>query len=372
MEREARKLNIAIVSEFHVAGLAGGGERRIYELSRRLVARGHRVTWICMCQPGKGDFEGIHVLPLGSLVKSPPQRSLNNFASYSLRLFWHLCRTKYDIVDAQTYSPLLISYFASLFSRTPMLGTVHDVRTSSGNDFHQMDPLARAIESVVLRIPARALITVSQFTRNALVSRYKRSPDQVHVVSNAVTTEIISRSPLPHKERELIFVGRLVPGKGIQHFIDLCDTLECRGAIIGQGPLLAQIEQECSRRPHIEFIGRLENYADVIGEMKQSKVLVLPSSREGFGLVLAEAAAAGIPTVAYSAGGVAEVIVDKVTGFLVEPGDSAGLAVAARTALEPENCKRMGDSAQRHVAHNFSWDRSVVELEGLYRKYALP
>src|SRR5207248_10173028 len=79
------------------------------------------------------------------------------------------------------------------------------------------------------------------------------------------------------------------------------------------------------------------------GVMGALDVLVLPSRREGFGLVLAEAMAAGTPVVATRVGGLPELVEDGVTGALVAPGDPAALAAGVLRALDQR--ERMGARA---------------------------
>ena len=111
----------------------------------------------------------------------------------------------------------------------------------------------------------------------------------------------------------------------------------------------------------------LEENRDVLAEIARSRALILPSSREGLGLVILEAATLGVPSVAYAVGGVPEVIEDKVTGLLVPPANFSGMLEAMNWILKEDNACNLGSAAKARIAALFSWDKTVKLLEALYR-----
>jgi len=118
----------------------------------------------------------------------------------------------------------------------------------------------------------------------------------------------------------------------------------------------------------VEFCGNLPNHVAVIGRMKSARVLVLPSTREGFGLVLAEAMACGTPCVAYDVPAVREVLSDGAAGVLVAPRDVEGLAMAIDHLLDDAaERERLIAAGRRQVAEHFAADRFA---EGMLAVYA--
>jgi glycosyltransferase involved in cell wall biosynthesis len=96
-------------------------------------------------------------------------------------------------------------------------------------------------------------------------------------------------------------------------------------------------------------------------------VAVLTSENEGMPVCLMEAAACGVPTVATAVGGVPELVEDGVTGFLVPPGDTAGLAAALLKLMQDLSlAARMGTSARRRAETHFSVRRQVDRLLSLW------
>jgi glycosyltransferase involved in cell wall biosynthesis len=106
--------------------------------------------------------------------------------------------------------------------------------------------------------------------------------------------------------------------------------------------------------------------------MKSFDVLVFPSHREGFGLVLVEAMAAGRPVVASAVGPIPEIVVDGVTGLLVPSFDPAAYADGlARVLTEPATAGAMG-TAGSQFARRFDWRRASIDLLAIYEELTGP
>jgi glycosyltransferase involved in cell wall biosynthesis len=118
----------------------------------------------------------------------------------------------------------------------------------------------------------------------------------------------------------------------------------------------------------VEFYGSLADHAADTGRMKSAGVLVLPSTREGFGLVLAEAMACGTPCVAYDVPAVREVLADGEAGVLVAPRDVEGLTRAIDRLLDDSaERERLVAAGRKQVAACFAADRFA---EGMLAVYA--
>ncbi len=348
-------MKIAIVSEFCVPFFAGGGEQRYYEVAKGLVAKGHDVTWVCMRQGKKRELDGINLLQIGPKIKNPPHRSSFQFIHYMIALFFHFVFHRYDVVDAQTFSPLPPVWLATLITRQKMFATIHDVASVEKDQWTTGG--SSLLEKIIYKIPYKRIITVSHFVKKQLVKQYGIKTERIIVVHNGIDTNV--GSPLK-KTRDCIFVGRLVKHKHPMDFIKATKGL--RAAIIGSGPLEKQIRGECEKN-NVEFIGRLEKYSDVIKEIKKSKVLVLPSTREGLGLVIAEAGACDVPSVAYEGTGVEDIITQE-TGVLTKRNPKA-LREGIQQALKD---KQMGERMKKRVLTNFSTKQMVENIERVYVK----
>ena len=142
-----------------------------------------------------------------------------------------------------------------------------------------------------------------------------------------------------------------------------------RLVVAGRGrmaePLLAQARRLRVRRA-VRFAGHLSD-ADLAAVLAAVDAVVLPSRYEPFGMVALEAAAAGAPLVASTAGGLGEVVVDGTTGLSVAPGDTEGLVTAVRRVLDdPASARRRASAARSRLATDFDWTRIALDTAAVY------
>lgn len=176
--------------------------------------------------------------------------------------------------------------------------------------------------------------------------------------------------PWPSRPGPIIgFVGRIEPLKGPLDLVRAAPAIRAgapgaRLVLVGaDGPRrYAHTIAEEAMAADMERHGWVDGAAGLMGALD---VLVLPSRREGFGLVLAEAMAAGTPVVATRVGGIPELVEDGRTGVLVEPGDPAALARAILVVLDrPEELARNARAAvARHSVERHA-DRVEASLAG--------
>jgi glycosyltransferase involved in cell wall biosynthesis len=394
-ERSAGLVNILIVSEMSVPYAVGGGEVRYALLSRELVRRGHVVTWLSMRQRESPDdevIEGVRHLHRGPRITSPPSRPLLAMLRFMATAFCHILTHRYDIVDTQTYAPLPAVWLACLLSRQRMVATIHDTSSAAagiaGADDQWLSArdrwLVKPIEKLLYRLPYRRIVTVSQAVAEDLVRRFGVKPSRISVVANGVDVAAIDAAPVSDKPVDLLFVGRVVPHKHVEDFLEVTARMVARrrsaggapitAAVVGGGPLLERMRhtaQELGVGAVVEFTGDLPAHSDVIARMKAAKVLVLPSTREGFGLVLAEAMAAATAIAAYDIPPVRETVgpeladqlapsrnVAILTDIVAKLLDSDGLreerrAVGIRRVRERLSAKRFTDEMiQVYVANS--------------------
>ncbi|QEC46279.1 glycosyltransferase family 4 protein [Baekduia soli] len=163
------------------------------------------------------------------------------------------------------------------------------------------------------------------------------------------------------------FVGRLVPRKGPLELVRAAPAIraarpDVRIVIVGDDPYEDEDPEYAAAvraAPGVDHVGRVQEAATILSRLD---VLVLPSLEEPFGTVVAEAMAAGTPVVATRVDGLPELVADGVTGALVEPGDTAALAVAVLRVLDDREA--MG-AAAREAAGRFGADAYADRVEDL-------
>ncbi len=371
-------MKICIVSDFFVPHYSGGGEIRYFEIAKRLVEKGHQVDVICMkiAQAELSEeIAGINVHHIGPTIENPPQRSGIDFIRFMGAVFHWILTHDYDIIDAQTYAPLIPAFLSAKLKRIPIIGTIHDVSSGEDDQWLQSSRTAAFAEKILARLPYDKIITVSNATKKALVKYYGTKDERIEVVYNGVDLALIDSVNVEEKqEHSLIFVGRLAPHKHVDHILEVLKLLkneipDIKLKIVGNGiekENLMQLTATWGLEDSVIFLHDL-SYLEVIAEMKKSTVLVLPSTREGFGMVLAEANACEIPVIAYSSGGVVEVVQDAYNGFLVTAGDLENLEKKIQFLLnDPADGIKMGKNGRNNVETYFTWDIIVEEILKVY------
>jgi glycosyltransferase involved in cell wall biosynthesis len=130
------------------------------------------------------------------------------------------------------------------------------------------------------------------------------------------------------------------------------------------GQSIKKLSQELGLAERIVWLGFYERIHEIF---KAIDLLVLPSEEESFGRVLIEAMAARKPVVATTVGGIPEIVVDGVTGFLVPPKSPSNLAQSIiRILKDPELAEAMGQAGRQRVEKYFSLDQYVEDVEEVY------
>jgi glycosyltransferase involved in cell wall biosynthesis len=171
----------------------------------------------------------------------------------------------------------------------------------------------------------------------------------------------------------VLFVGRLVPYKGVDILLQAVKELDAVALIVGDGPMRSGLEalaQQLGISDRVRFLGSVAD-AELAALYRACSVFVLPSvtRQEAFGVVQLEAMAAGRPVVSTDVGtGVGWVNRHGETGYVVPPRDPVALREGIRRLLaDPELQKSMGDAAMRRAGSVFSIERMIDGTLALYR-----
>jgi len=181
-------------------------------------------------------------------------------------------------------------------------------------------------------------------------------------------------------ELAIMCVSRMVDGKRQEILLDACAALSAaaiRCVLVGDGPganRLRRRAKDADLAGRAIFTGHRDDVADLLGA---ADVFVLPAEQEGFGRVVIEAMASGLPVVAADSGGPAEIVDDDTSGLLFASGSSASLADRLeRLCAEPALRRRLGKAARRRVHDEYTMQahtQRVVELyEELLGRYGAP
>jgi glycosyltransferase involved in cell wall biosynthesis len=201
--------------------------------------------------------------------------------------------------------------------------------------------LARRATSLARRVLRRARLVIC--ASNALAdSARELGAREVRVIPSGVDVpvEVAEEAEPP----EVLFAGRLSPEKGILELVEAANGMTL--VVAGDGPLRDRVPGALGFVPH-HALGSL---------YERAAVVAVPSHREGFGVVCAEAMAYGRPVVAGAVGGLLDLVADGETGLLVPPRDVPALREALERLIgDRELRRRMGEAARERVRSRFAW-----------------
>jgi glycosyltransferase involved in cell wall biosynthesis len=235
-----------------------------------------------------------------------------------------------------------------------------------------MAAIGRFLEGPMARRAYRrhACVAVSQSTVTAMRERL-RWTGPIHVVANGLTADCFERPGAePPDGTVLSWVGRLVAHKRAERVLDVAESLRDGTVIevIGRGPAATPLAAEIAARGLRDqvrlrgFLPETEKRAAVAGSLLHLNT----SQGEGWGLCVLEAAALGVPTVAYDVDGLRDAVRDGETGWLVR-ADQRIEDVTERAVKELADPVRRAEvaAACRRWASQFDWDHSVAQMAGL-------
>jgi glycosyltransferase involved in cell wall biosynthesis len=343
---------------------AGGAERYAWEIGRGLVARGARVVLLTARAPGQarsGHHDGITVARMGG-----------RFTVYPRVLGWLLAhRRSFDaVLDCQNGIPFFTP--CVLPRRVPVLCVMHHVHTAQfGVHFPRwMAQAGRVLEGPAARLAYRrhACVAVSPSTVTAMRDRLRWTGD-IYLIPNGAPEPGPPQPAGPG--RSVTWVGRLVAHKRAELLLPVAQRLAGSGLaceVIGRGPAAPALAAAIEARG---LSGTVRLHGFVPEARKQQIVagslLHLNTSQgEGWGLCVLEAAALGVPTVAFDTDGLRDAIWDGTTGWLVRDGESIEDVTerAVKELADPAR-RRAVAAACRHWAASLTWDRSAERMAAL-------
>ncbi len=216
--------------------------------------------------------------------------------------------------------------------------------------------LARRVPWLARRVLRRARLTIC--ASNALADTARQlGAREVEVIPSGV--DVPAETGPEAAPPEILFAGRLSREKGILELVEAANGMPL--SVVGDGPLRDRVPGARGFVPHHE-LGPLYDRAAVVA---------VPSHREGFGVVCAEAMAHGRPVVASAVGGLLDLVVDGETGLLVPPRDVGALRAALERLLgDADLRRRLGANARERIREHFSWPRVTDLTVAAYEQVA--
>ena len=328
----------------------GGMESHCHQLVKGLQAHGHDVT--LFAAPGS-DATQVHPIcdaPYEAVLPWQHWHGTDRLNAFQDRAFTKAQKAietgEFDIVHNNSLSPSMIEW--SLAMRTPMVTSQHVPPFAS---------MRRAVE-------AGDGSPSSHFT---VTSHHQRrlwnlaDASNMHVVSNGIA--LGEWQPAKRRGAHLLWYGRITPTKGLKEAVAAALKAGVHLKIVGlvEDPDYFETWVRPFLDHQIEYAGHMSGSALRACVAQARAVVVTPMWDEPFGLVAAEAMAAGVPVIAFDRGAMREVIGE--CGRIVEAGNVDALADAMRAAHELD-----GSACRKRIETLFSVERMILGYEAVYRQ----
>lgn len=376
----------------------GGLGRHVHALATRLTELGHEVVVLCRHEAGTDAathpttdlrHEGVRVV---RVAEDPTHLVFEkDLVAWTLAMGHGMVRAglallrdwRPDVVHAHDWLVTHPAVALAEHAGVPLVATVHATEAGRHSGWLSQ-PLNQQIHSVEwwLANRADALITCSAAMRAEVSHLFEVPP--ATVIHNGIEPRGWRVSPAavraararhaPSGEPLVLYFGRLEWEKGVHDLLGALPRIRrsfpgARLVVAGQGRQASALVTQARKlrvRRSVDFVGHLPD-RELVACLAAADVVVLPSRYEPFGIVALEAAAAGAPLVASTAGGLAEVVVDGETGLAVTPGDVAGIAAAVRQVLsDPAAAARRARTARARLAKEFDWRRIAEQTVAVY------
>lgn len=330
-----------VLAVYHRAQTFGGSFNSVLDV----LSRVDRLRFaVAAAVPGPGNvaeaLTGLGI-PVHFLAESPSSRTVGFATSVasSLGFLWRRSTALIYVADYVTWRSSLL-----LAARLRHVPSVVHVRSPLGED--PLDPEL-----------LRATIIVGNSEASIRALRAHRPEGSIRVVHNFI--DFASFDGARDRRREIFgehppvvgFLGVFRPEKGIEYYLQMARLVaatrpdvrflavggESAVSDIGWYPRMRQLAVDLGIESLVHFTGSRDDVPDM---MKSMDVLVVPSLNEGFGRVIIEANAVGVPVVGADAAGIPEVIEHGRTGLLVPPRDAEGMADAVIRLLDDTTWRR--------------------------------
>jgi glycosyltransferase involved in cell wall biosynthesis len=289
----------------------------------------------------------------------------NSFAPGLVRaIFKH--SGDFDIIHAHShlFFSTNICVLARLFHRVPLIITSHGLISASTPEW--LNTLYKKTISRVSFCIADHIICYTE-TEKKTIEALGIDPEKISVIHNGVDTTLFAPDGRKQskKDHQILWVGRYVPGKGVEYLIEAffqvrCKIPDARLVLVGEGPGKKAVEdrlRELQVTSSVTFIDYVDN-ADLPAIYNQSAVFVLPSIMEGMPRTLLEAMACGIPVVTTNLDHLAALV--DGAGYTVPSRDPQLLAEKLVSLLEDETfATEMGQKGSEIIRTGYSWEDTV-------------
>lgn len=362
-------MKILRVSSDLYPSIIGGATLHVHSMSRLQVKFGNQVTVYTSKHDDKPDTEnvdGYMVFRFKPLIKVYGNAIMPG-------LFFRLMANKnaYDVIHAHShvYFSTNVCALVRKFRSSPLVITMHGLISATTPGWLS-NMYQRSLGLWTLNAADRIIC----YTEEEKVEMIKIGVDRekICVIHNGTDTDLFKPSDKPRSFNRILFIGRLVPGKGANYLVDafalaLKSRLDLTLTMIGNGPLLATIKEKVSR---LGIEDRVTIKERVLNEemptiYQNSDLFILPSLSEGVPRSILEAMSCGLPVICTDLPQLKSLV--DGCGMMVSAKDSRALADAILKILSGTRlAEELGAHGRERVLQSYSWEDTVRKTVMLY------
>ncbi len=372
--------------------VVGGIARVVYDLSKTLIKDGHDVTVVTYKEgdaPYFEDDKGVKVYRVDNYMINP-----NNFIDWIMQLNFNLIAKaneliakegNFDVIHAHDW---LVAYAAKTLKNSyniPIVATIHATESGRNSGIH--DETQRYINDTewMLTYEASEVIVNSNYMKNELQRLFGLPYEKINVVPNGVNLNLFNgverdynfrRKFAMDNEKIILFMGRLVYEKGIQHLIAAMPKIlngyhDAKLVICGKGGMMDELKAEANSlgiSQKVYFAGYM-NGKDVQRMYKAADIAVFPSTYEPFGIVALEAMLSENPVVVSDIGGLNEIVQHRENGMKTYCGNPNSIADSILELLyDHKLCADIVKKAKNKVRNEYNWSKIAQDTHFAYQK----
>ena len=372
--------------------IGGGMERAVHDPSHRLIKAGHEVTVVTYKENDLPEYEndkGVEVYRVENYMIHP-----TNFIEWVLQLNFNLTskatqiineKGKFDVIHAHDWLVATSAKTLKQAFNIPLVATIHATEAGRNSGIH--DETQRYINDTewLLTYESTEVIVNSNFMKNHVQGLFGLPFDKINVIPNGINLTNFNgierdydfrRQYAMDNEKIILYVGRLVYEKGIQHLISAMPKIlngyhDTKLVIAGKGGMLDELKVQAEHMGianKVYFTGYL-NSKQVQKIYKCADVAVFPSTYEPFGIVALEAMLAGVPTVVSDVGGLNEIIDHRINGMKSYAGNPNSIADSVLNLLyDQQLATNVAKKAKQKVKEEFNWTKIAQDTHYIYEK----
>lgn len=372
--------------------IVGGIARVVNDLSKRLIKDGHEVTVVTYREGNAPYFEddkGVKVYRVDNFMIHP-----NNFIDWILQMNFNMIAKAneiiakegaFDVIHAHDW---LVAYAAKTLKHSydiPVVSTIHATESGRNSGIH--DEVQRYINDTewMLTYESTEVIVNSNYMKRELQSLFGLPFEKINVAPNGINVNMFSgverdydfrRQYAADNEKIILFMGRLVYEKGIQHLISAMPKVlegyhDAKLVIAGKGGMIDELKAQVEAMGmanKVYFTGYMDA-KQVCKMYKCADVSVFPSTYEPFGIVTLEAMLAGVPVVVSDTGGLDEIIEHGVNGMKSYVGNPNSIADSILALLyNPQLCDAIVKKARVKAKNEYNWTKIAQDTHFIYQK----